>query len=314
MTKGTLSNVVFTVSFLILFLPLCYLLYDYLLDNEITSPPAQHGFSTYNISPISVNRDFTAANEFADKVTVLMYHKVIPEDQLSEQYYDGDGDIVDTTVTLENFTKQMNFLKEGNYTVLSLKEFQGFMEEGKQVPAKSVFITFDDGFKSVFKFAYPVLKKNGFYAVEFLITSLITERTMDYQSSKLQYASIQELVDASDVFDYENHTNNLHKRNVEGVSLLLASSKTKIKKDIAKANNWLGNSNAFAAPYGEYSPTTLEILNKLHVQMGFTVAPGYVEPDQHILEIPRISVSPDYTLADFKYIVEQKSVFRPSSP
>jgi hypothetical protein len=181
--KYAISNLLFTAIFLAVFGPLCYLLYDYVLNFALPPVAAKQSLSDLNTAPISVNRDFSSAPEFADNVPVLMYHHVIPESKLKKQHFTEVGDINEMIVTLEEFTKQMNYLKDENYTVLSLKEFEGFMTNQKRVPAKSVLITFDDGFKNVFEFAYPVLKKHDFYAVHFIITGLITDRTVDYDSA-----------------------------------------------------------------------------------------------------------------------------------
>lgn len=297
----------FTLFFLILFCPLCYLLYDYILSYEVPLAPAKQSLSEVHISPISINRSFTNIDNPTTEVTVLMYHLIIPEKQLQKEHIDVDGELVDTVVTLENFTKQMDFLKKNNYTTLTLNEFEDFMTNGKKVPEKSVLITFDDGYKNVFTFAYPILKKHNFYAVQFIITGLITDRTVDYNSSLLQYASIGELKKASDVFDYGNHTNNFHQRRDDGTAYLEYYNVYRVSNDIRTANEWIGNTTAFAAPYGEYNPTTLTILKELGITMAFTIEPGYASPLQHILEIPRLGVYPDYTIEDFKYIVEKKA-------
>lgn len=304
MRKHTISNLVFTVFFLAIFSPLCYLLYDYVLNFGLPPVAAKESLRDSNTPPISVNRDFSSVEEFAEKVPVLMYHQIIPESELKKQHYTENGEINDMVVTLEAFTEQMNYLKEQNYTVLSLKEFELFMTNQKKVPAKSVLITFDDGFKNVFEFAYPVLKKHDFYAVSFIITGLITNRSVSYDSSFLQYASIDELKEASDVFDYGNHTHSFHQRKDNGVSYLEAYDREVVKEDLTQAHEWLKDSTAFAAPYGEYNTSTLDILKELNINMAFTVQPGYAAPSQHILEIPRYAIYPFYTMEDFSYVLD----------
>lgn len=307
MKKHIVSNLIFTVCFLVIFSPLCFLLYTYILHYGYSSEEVKEPLSKSHIQPVSANRDFSGMKEHADKVTVLTYHQIIPSDQLKKHHFTESGELAHSVVTLEQFTEQMNYLKEHNYTVLSLREFESFMTEQKKVPAKSVLITFDDGYKNVFKFAYPVLKKDGFYAVHFLITGMITEKTAAYNSPALQYASIDELLEAADVFDYENHTHSFHQKNDNGESYVIEYSAEEVKKDIAKARKWLGSSIAFAAPYGEYNSSTLKLLKELDIKMAFTIEPGYAEPSQHILEIPRQGIYPFYTIKDFKYLLEQSN-------
>ncbi|MER2047464.1 MAG: polysaccharide deacetylase family protein [Solibacillus sp.] len=307
MKKYIISNFLFTLSFLIIFTPLCYILYNYILSFDVPFVAAKEPLSNANISSISINRNFSDFEEYADKVTVLMYHQIIPENQLKKHHFTESGDIIDEVVTLEQFIEQMNYLKDENFTVLSLKEFESFMNNQKKVPAKSVLITFDDGYKNIFEFAYPILRNHGYNAVNFIITSLITEKNILYNPLDHQYASIEELKEAADVFDYENHTHSFHKVYDNGESYLVLYEVEKVKADIAKAKEWLGNSIAFAAPYGNYNTNTLDILRELDIKMAFTIKPGYAESSQHILEIPRQGIYPFYALKDFKYILEQST-------
>lgn len=303
MKKYVVSNILFTAFFLSIILPLSYLLFDY-IANYGTPPASAAGPLEVSKSPYHyVNRDFTNIEEYAEKVPVLMYHQIIPKKYLKKHHYQENGELEETIVTLEDFTWQMKYLKEQNYTVLSLKEFELFMTSGKKIPPKSVLITFDDGFKNVFEFAYPVLKEYEFCAVHFLITGLITQKKVEYKSSFLQYASINEVKQSSDVFDYGNHTNLFHQRNKENVSFVIAFDKEQVKNDLYVANQWLGESVAFAAPYGEYNENTINILNELNTKLAFTVKPGYASPSSSPLEIPRWQISPQFSLNEFKYIL-----------
>lgn len=307
MKKYALSNTLFTISFLVLFAPLCFLLVNYVLDFGISPAAAKESFSSYQSTKSPVDRNFSSDGAAAAQVPVLMYHQIIPERKLKNHHFNKDGSLVDMVVTLEQFNEQMKFLKANGYTALSLHEFEGFMKRQKKVPAKSVLLTFDDGYKNVFEHAYPVLKENGFHAVQFLITGLVTDRKTTYDSSILQYVSIGELKKASDVFEYGNHTHSFHQRDDENTAYLNAFSRTRVKEDLAKAASWLGTSKAFAAPYGEYNPGTLDILRDLGVNLSFTVTPGYAAPSMSSLEVPRHGIYPSYSLDDFKYIVEMKA-------
>lgn len=93
-------------------------------------------------------------------VPILMYHNI--------GYAKGGS-----FVTPENFARQMEYIKKNNYEVITLDEFVESIKDKKLLKRNKVVITFDDGYKDNFEYAYPVLKKFGFPATIFLITDWI---------------------------------------------------------------------------------------------------------------------------------------------
>lgn len=76
-------------------------------------------------------------------------------------------------VTPENFEKQMRYLKDKGFNVISLNELVEGIKIKKDFTRNTVVITIDDGYKNNFTYAYPVLKKYGFPATIFLIADEI---------------------------------------------------------------------------------------------------------------------------------------------
>lgn len=300
-------NLLFTFCFLLIMTPLFYSLFNYISHNLVSAMPSKSVVTPLHMPLISVDRDFSEG-EYAGQVAVLMYHQILPEEVLQDIHYNKLHELSRTIVTVEQFTEQMTYLKINDYTVLSLAEFHQFMTKNKKVPAKSVLITFDDGMKNVFEFAYPVLKKHGFYAVQFIIPSTITEKTVPFDASIVQHASLDELVRAADVFDYGNHTLSFHEMTADGTAYLLSKKRENVKEDIESANKWIGHSLAFAAPFGEYDESTLEILAELNTGMAFTIEAGFASPSNSIYEIPRMGIYPEHTLDTFSNIIDAHGV------
>src|SRR5262249_2051884 len=69
--------------------------------------------------------------------------------------------------------QQMRYLKTEGYRPITLGEFLEFTRMGRQLPKKSVVLTFDDGYRSFKLFAYPVLKELGFTATLFVYTDYV---------------------------------------------------------------------------------------------------------------------------------------------
>jgi len=88
---------------------------------------------------------------------ILMYHSISG----------GDNSLC---VTPENFARQMSFLKEKGYTVISMESLVRAVNNGKKFLPRTVVITFDDGFEDNFTRAFPVLAKYDMPATIFLVT------------------------------------------------------------------------------------------------------------------------------------------------
>jgi peptidoglycan/xylan/chitin deacetylase (PgdA/CDA1 family) len=67
----------------------------------------------------------------------------------------------------------MKYLKENGFHVISPEELRAFLEYKQRLPKKSLLITMDDGYKSVYEVAYPILKKYGFTATLFIYTNFV---------------------------------------------------------------------------------------------------------------------------------------------
>jgi peptidoglycan/xylan/chitin deacetylase (PgdA/CDA1 family) len=92
------------------------------------------------------------------RARILVYHS-ISEDPLNP-----------FSVSPEDFEEQVRFLSQ-EYNVISLEELVACItDNGREIPPDSVVITFDDGFKDNYIYAYPVLRKYGVPATIFVIT------------------------------------------------------------------------------------------------------------------------------------------------
>jgi peptidoglycan/xylan/chitin deacetylase (PgdA/CDA1 family) len=79
---------------------------------------------------------------------------------------------------IRTFELQMKYLKENGYDVITPKELIAFLEYRQGLPKKSVLITMDDGYRSAYNIAYPILKKYGFTATLFIYTNFVGVSSM----------------------------------------------------------------------------------------------------------------------------------------
>ena len=292
--------------FLIIFIGYFTLLVSYFLNNFDTIAHAK--FSLRLERPLDIEntanvRDFKVKDKGkAEKMTVLMYHRIIDNEDLVANHYDEDGNLHGTIVTLQDFEKQMQYLEDEGFVTLTMPEFEAYMKDELEIPTKSVLITFDDGFKDNYINAYPVLKKHNFNATIFLITGEIDRNPRDYDPADAQFLSVKEINKSLDVFSYYGHTDKFHKRDENG-SYLVTKEYEDVKDDIQSGYEIIGDSRAFAYPYGEYNQSTLNIMKELGTEMAFTIKDGMVSPGDQMLEIPRRGVYPGTTLDIFDKLI-----------
>jgi biofilm PGA synthesis lipoprotein PgaB len=108
---------------------------------------------------------FLADEAVADNdFVVLSYHDVqdvVPKDLAAGQ----------TAVSTENLIKQFDWLQDNGYHVVNVQALFDAQVAKKKLPEKSVLLTFDDGYASVFEKVFPLLKRYHYPAVIGLVGS-----------------------------------------------------------------------------------------------------------------------------------------------
>jgi peptidoglycan/xylan/chitin deacetylase (PgdA/CDA1 family) len=94
-----------------------------------------------------------------------MYHKV--DRILPGTRYPGNH------VLPEAFDEQLAELKRWNYQSITLEQWIAYKEKRGVLPRRPIIITFDDGYRSTYHTAWPILRRYGFSATVFLVASLI---------------------------------------------------------------------------------------------------------------------------------------------
>lgn len=104
-------------------------------------------------------------------LTILAYHRVLPFDG----NFEFDEDLI--SATPEGFDWQMNHLRK-HYNPMSFRQVAELIDRGEPLPARSVIVTFDDGFDDNFQYVYPALQKNNVPATFFITTDYIGTDTV----------------------------------------------------------------------------------------------------------------------------------------
>ena len=170
------------------------------------------------------------------------------------------------------FEDQMRYLKENGFRVISPDELLDFLRYKQGLPRKSVLITMDDGYRSVYKIAYPILKKYGFTATLFIYTNFVGVSKMAITWDQLKemkadgFAIGSHSISHSDLTlhqDGETKTDWMARVNKE-----LSGSKKIIDKKLRQ------NTYILAYPYGKYDEQSVKIARNAGYKIAMSVERG----------------------------------------
>lgn len=241
----------------------------------------------------------------------LMYHEIIKREDFTPTINEGicvsDGyeDKLPTPLFcfLDEFEKQMRYLHEQGYTTLTLQQVKDFYYSGKSLPEKAVLLTFDDMFKSVYIYAYPILKKYGFHGVGFVVKDWLFSQPQEYKIDKSVTMSFEEVEKISDVFEFANHTASLHKRRKECTEVQAADEEI-LYKDLMECETFVNTKGVFAYPFGGYNEQVIENLKQWGYLLGFTTEEGKNTVDTDTMKLHRYGVFINYDINKFMDIFQ----------
>lgn len=247
-----------------------------------------------NDNPIGVNGDSFQT------VPILCYHR----------FGSGTSKML---VAPAQFEAQLDWLARNHYKVLRLRDLTGFLAGREFLPQRSVVITIDDGYESVYRYAYPALKKHGFTATLFVYTDFVGAR------DGLSWAQLQEMA-ASGVIDIQAHSKshrNLIERNAgeteagyrQSIETEVRQPRLLLERRLAAAGVQVRH---FAFPFGDANDLVLEAMERNEYSLGVTVNPGgnafYAQPTM----LRRTMIFGDHDLEDFKARLQiQRKFARP---
>jgi len=228
-----------------------------------------------------------AANRLPAKfVPVLLYH------DLSDRGPSQNG----MTLTVREFEHQISVLKANGYNPITSDDLYCWLSRKKKLPARPIFITFDDGYESVYVHAYPILKKYGFKATVFLLGSTVNTK------NHLTWAQIGEMVRSNTVeigsHTYAGHGGTSHSPDYLSWTLDEALSDFQKFARVCREQG-IESVRSFAYPFGASNEIIERAVRQSEYVLAFTTQPGVVRRGDDPLHLKRITVWPGNTGARF---------------
>jgi len=214
-----------------------------------------------------------AGNQTAN-VPIIMYHKIT---------YDK-GLLGDYSITPEEFEEDLQYLKENGYHTITISELINFTNGNAALPEKPIILTFDDGYFSDYKYAYPLLKEYDMSAVFSIIGYITDEYTEEGRQDVLYphiiWPMVNEMVESGNA-ELQNHGYDIHGQSggVRGAKQRKGESddeyRERLSADLtffqARALEMTGKMpTTFTYPFGAYSQTSDDILRSLGFSASLT--------------------------------------------
>ena len=191
-----------------------------------------------------------------------------------------------TEITPAAFEAQMKELKDRGITVISMQDLLAWKRSEKNIPPRCAVITFDDGWKSQYEVAWPIMKKYGYPLTMFIYTEGVRGGALG-GGEAITWEQLADMRDNG--VDIEAHTAT-HQDLREGHNIMLASSggkRTRTKLTGPQYEQWVQGEvvgskqlleqrlgikvNCFAVPFGNYNEHVKELARNAGYEATFTV-------------------------------------------
>ena len=191
-----------------------------------------------------------------------------------------------TEITPQDFEKQMQELKNRGITVIGLQDLLAWKRGEKNIPPRCAVITFDDGWKSQYEVAWPIMKKFGYTFTMFIYTEGVAGGSLA-GGQAITWEMLGDMRDNG--IDIEAHSaTHQDLRENHPVTITEPGAK-KVRKRLTgpEYEQWIQNEvvgcktlleqrlgikvNCFAVPYGFYNEHVKEIARNAGYEAMFTV-------------------------------------------
>jgi len=232
---------------------------------------------------IAVETSLLAKTKTESHAIILQYHRF------------GESKYRSTNISMELFEKHMAYLHDNNFNVVPLSEVVDALIHKRELPLKTVAITMDDAYKTVYTNAYPVMKKYNFPSTTFINSLPIIHNSKRYMS----WDDMREI--GKNGAEFANHTyshqylvrydKNSSKDYIKEITKEIEKSEAKIEKELGKYV--CTTPKMLAYPFGEFDAELMQLMKKLGY-VGIAQNSGPVSARSNLLALNRFPMSGNF--------------------
>jgi peptidoglycan/xylan/chitin deacetylase (PgdA/CDA1 family) len=226
--------------------------------------------ATLAAAAAALNSAAPAAADDGPAAVVLMYHRF------------GESRHPSTNMPLDLFEAHLRELASGRYNVRGLPEIVAAVRARRPLPDRTIGLSMDDGFLSIYREAWPRLRAAGLPFTVFVSTDEPDGRYPDYMT----WDQLRELA-AAGVTIGAHSASHPHMP-----TLSREQSRAELAKSNARFKAELGRQpELFAYPYGEYRLALRDLVTEAGYVAAFGQHSGVIHPDADMLYLPRFAMA-----------------------
>ena len=206
----------------------------------------------------------------ATSAVVLVYHRF------------GEPEYPSTNTTSEQLSRHIAELKSGAYNVMPLRDIVATINKGEALPDRTVGLSIDDGYRSIYSLAWPRFKAAGLPFTVFVATSHIDQRS----SHHLSWDQLREMRDAG--VDFGHHTvSHLHmpKARAPRIAAEIEDAHKRFETELGF------RPKLFAYPYGEASLSVAAAIKNAGFSAAFGQHSGVIGSTGDMYYLPRFAMN-----------------------
>lgn len=220
-----------------------------------------------------------AVGRVASQISILCYH------DFSAKY-----EATEMRIRENAFAKQMQVVKDSGVNVISMAEFTAWKQGQVELPQQNVMITIDDGWRSVYLVAYPILKQYEFPFTLGLYNDFIANGDLSLSNKMIDEMLENGMTIASHSVSHP-FPSAYKKKRKQGEAEYTEFLKTEIGESKVELEKQFQQSvRSYIYPGGYYTEDMFPVLRTHGYEYAFSVKPGKVTLDSKDLEIPRYVV------------------------
>lgn len=217
-----------------------------------------------------------AMTDDASRVAVLGYHDF--SEKLKETAM---------RIRTSKFRSQMETIRQLGISVISMDDFIAWKKGDKSIPEQSVVLTFDDGWRSVYTDAFPILKEFGYPFTLYLYKNYV-----DGGEKALTSAMIKEMVAAGATLGshsishpYPQTIKSYRNKGEDAYDAFLRKEMGESKRFLE--SRFKSKVGTYCYPGGFHTEEMFGIAQEFGYTQAFTVIPGKVKRSTADLTVPR---------------------------